>query len=94
MASRHQPESAAFEVLRQYLSARAGFRTDDLDAVRAAFLSRRLRVGDYLQRAGDVTKKPREASSQWPLAERCVRGPSKESVERYCKKIIRRPTSL
>jgi len=56
MAGKHQPESAAFDVLRQYLSARAEFSTADFDIVRSAFLSQHLRAGDYLQRAGDVTK--------------------------------------
>ena len=48
--------SPAFNVLRAYLEARASFSTTDLDAVKAAFLYRKLPAGDFLQRAGDVTK--------------------------------------
>jgi CRP-like cAMP-binding protein len=51
-----RPQSAAFEVLRTYLEARAEFSADDHDVVRRAFLHRRLRARDYLQRAGDVTR--------------------------------------
>jgi len=47
---------AAFSVLRAYLETRAHFTAADLEAVRAAFRFRRLVAGDYLQRAGDVTK--------------------------------------
>ena len=46
---------SAFDVLRTYLEARAAFSEDDFDIVRRAFLFRRLRARDYLQRAGDVT---------------------------------------
>jgi len=56
MAGEHPSKSAAFEVLRQYLQARAQFSTDEFDTIRSAFLSRRLRAGEYLQRAGDVTR--------------------------------------
>jgi hypothetical protein len=46
----------AFDVLRAYLEARASFGPEDLDVVRSAFLYRRLRTGEFLQRAGDVTQ--------------------------------------
>jgi CRP-like cAMP-binding protein len=46
----------AFDVLRAYLEARASFSPEDLDIVRSAFLYRRLRTGEFLQRAGDVTQ--------------------------------------
>jgi CRP-like cAMP-binding protein len=49
-------QAAAFEVLREYLLARAAFTATDLEVVREAFLHRRLSAGDYLQRAGDVTR--------------------------------------
>jgi len=56
-----EPESgtistAAFDVLRTYLEARAAFTARDVDHVRAAFLFRRLAAGDFLQRAGDVAR--------------------------------------
>jgi CRP/FNR family transcriptional regulator, anaerobic regulatory protein len=47
---------AAFGVLREYLGARAVFEGRDLEVVREAFLYRRLTVGEFLQRAGDVTR--------------------------------------
>ena len=45
-----------FEVLRDYLAARASFGEAELQTVRSAFLFRRLSAGEYLQRAGDVTR--------------------------------------
>ena len=47
---------AAFGVIREYLAARAVFEGRDFDVVREAFLYRRLTVGEFLQRAGDVTR--------------------------------------
>jgi CRP-like cAMP-binding protein len=47
---------AAFEVLREYLEARAAFDDGDFDVVRKAFLYRRLAAGEFLQRAGDVSR--------------------------------------
>jgi CRP-like cAMP-binding protein len=48
--------SSAFSVLRAYLEARASFSAADLDAVKAAFLYRRLPAGEFLQRAGDIAR--------------------------------------
>ena len=48
--------SEVFSVLRAYLEARAEFTPDDLEVVRAAFRFKRLDAGDYLQRAGEVTR--------------------------------------
>src|SRR5215813_10345541 len=45
-----------FEVLRRYLAERASFREADFEAVESAFLFRPLATGEYLQRAGDVTR--------------------------------------
>ena len=45
-----------FSVLRTYLEARARFTAEDVGVVRSAFSFKRLPAGDYLQRAGDVTK--------------------------------------
>src|SRR5262244_3985576 len=47
---------ASFDVLRAYLDARATFTDADHAAVRAAFLTRRLAAGEFLQRAGEVTR--------------------------------------
>jgi CRP-like cAMP-binding protein len=47
---------AAFGVLREYLEVRAAFGAGDLDIVRDAFLYQRLSAGEFLQRAGDVTR--------------------------------------
>ena len=47
---------AAFEVLREYLESRAIFDEGDLGTVRQALLYQRLAVGEFLQRAGDVTR--------------------------------------
>src|SRR5262249_52345904 len=53
----HEPQStAAFDVLRTYLDARAAFDDHDFGRVRAAFLFRRLPGGGFLQRAGDVAR--------------------------------------
>jgi len=48
--------ASAFGVLREYLDARASFSEADIEYVRRAFLFRRLAAGEYLQRAGDVTR--------------------------------------
>ena len=47
---------AAFAVLRSYLEARGAFTDRDFEAVAAAFVFRRLAAGDFLQRAGDVSR--------------------------------------
>ena len=47
---------AVFDVLRSYLEARADFSDEDFGRVREAFLHRRLDAGDFLQRAGEVTR--------------------------------------
>ena len=47
---------SAFDVLRSYLAARAAFTDDEFEAVRAAFVDRKLAAGDFLQRAGDVAR--------------------------------------
>src|SRR5262245_28872287 len=49
------PDSV-FAVLRAYLAARAEFSFQDFDNVRGAFVFRRLRAGDFLQRGGDITR--------------------------------------
>ena len=59
MSTGHESNSvppSAFDVLRAYLEARAAFSASDLDAVRAAFIYRRLAAGEFLQRAGDVAR--------------------------------------
>jgi CRP-like cAMP-binding protein len=53
----HPPiPDSAFQVLRTYLEQRAVFSEPDFEVVRAAFVFKRLRSGEYLQRAGDVTR--------------------------------------
>src|SRR5262245_19333298 len=47
---------SVFAVLRAYLEARASFSDGDFETVHAAFLFKRLSAGDFLQRAGDVTR--------------------------------------
>jgi len=49
-------DSSAFAVLRTYLDARASFSEDDFNTVRQAFIYRRLSAGEYLQRAGEVSR--------------------------------------
>jgi CRP/FNR family transcriptional regulator, anaerobic regulatory protein len=49
------PDST-FDVLRAYLEARGTFSSADMDAVRGAFVLKRLAAGEFLQRAGDVTR--------------------------------------
>jgi CRP-like cAMP-binding protein len=59
MPREHEPPSIpapAFDVLRVYLEARAAFSDDDVAFIRGAFLFRRLRAGEFLQRAGDITR--------------------------------------
>jgi CRP-like cAMP-binding protein len=47
---------AAFAVLRDYLGARGAFTDHDFENVAAAFAFKRLAAGDFLQRAGDVSR--------------------------------------
>jgi CRP-like cAMP-binding protein len=47
---------SAFDVLRTYLEARAEFTDEEFDFIRTTFLSRALRQGEALQRAGEVAK--------------------------------------
>jgi CRP-like cAMP-binding protein len=47
---------AVFDVLRAYLEARADFSDADLSHIRKAFLYKRLDAGEFLQRAGEVTR--------------------------------------
>jgi len=49
-------ESKAFDVLRDYLEARAAFGGGDFDLIRSVFLFKKLSAGEFLQRAGDVTR--------------------------------------
>lgn len=49
-------ESTAFDVLRNYLDARAAFGPGDFDLIRSVFLFKRLSAGEFLQRAGDITR--------------------------------------
>jgi CRP-like cAMP-binding protein len=46
----------AFQVLRQFLEARATFSESDFVTVRSAFLFKPLAAGEFLQRAGDVPR--------------------------------------
>ena len=48
-------KSSAFGVLRAYLGERATFSEDDFAVVRRAFIDKRLGVGEFLQRGGDIT---------------------------------------
>ena len=48
--------NSAFEVLREYLEARATFTDHDWAVIRVAFVHKRLHAGEFLQRAGEVTK--------------------------------------
>jgi len=50
------PPSAAFDVLRAYLEARASFASRDFEIIRSAFLHRHLDAGEFLQRGGDITQ--------------------------------------
>jgi CRP-like cAMP-binding protein len=47
---------SAFAVLRTYLEARAAFDAGDFDLIRSVFLLKRPAAGEFLQRAGDVTR--------------------------------------
>jgi CRP-like cAMP-binding protein len=49
-------KTSAFDVLRDYLEARAAFEASDFDLIRSDFLFKRLAAGEFLQRAGDVTR--------------------------------------
>src|SRR5262249_7914086 len=48
--------SSAFDVLRIYLEAPAASHAGDFDLIRSVFLFKRLPAGEFLQRAGDVTR--------------------------------------
>jgi CRP-like cAMP-binding protein len=48
--------SSAFDVLRHYLGARATFADEDFTRVRSMLVFKRLHAGEFLQRAGDVTR--------------------------------------
>src|SRR5262245_23466631 len=48
--------ASTFDVLRAYLAARAPFNDGDFAVVRGALVYRRLAEGEFLQRAGDITK--------------------------------------
>jgi CRP-like cAMP-binding protein len=47
---------AAFNVLENYLQARAPFTPDEIDFVRTMFVPCTLRTGEALQHAGDISK--------------------------------------
>ena len=49
-------DSPAFAVLRGYLGARAVFTEDDIRTIRETFVPRRLAAGEFLQRAGEVSR--------------------------------------
>ena len=49
------PDST-FDVLRAYLSARASFSEAEFEVVRSALVFKPLAAGEFLQRAGDVTR--------------------------------------
>jgi CRP-like cAMP-binding protein len=46
--------SAAYDVLRAYLAARAPFTEDDFARLQPFFIEKSLATGEFLQRAGDV----------------------------------------
>lgn len=48
--------SSSFDVLRAYLEARASFGEEELALIRSRFVPAALRSGEFLQRAGEVTK--------------------------------------
>ena len=48
--------TVVFDVLRSYLEARADFSDADLSRIRSAFVYRRLETGEFLQRAGEVSR--------------------------------------
>jgi CRP-like cAMP-binding protein len=54
--SRPSVPPSVFGVLREYLESRAAFTDQDFEIIRAAVLFRHLSVGEFLQRAGDVTR--------------------------------------
>jgi len=56
MSNAPSAAASAWLVLREYLEARAAFSEADVDYVRRAFLFRALAAGEFLQRAGDVTR--------------------------------------
>ena len=47
---------SSFDVLRTYLEARAAFTEDEFAFMRGHFIRTTLPVGEFLQRAGDVTR--------------------------------------
>ena len=59
-------DSSAFAVLRAYLDARATFSDADFDTVRQAFIHRRLAAGEFLQRAGEVSRYAAFVASRLP----------------------------
>jgi CRP-like cAMP-binding protein len=59
MPREHESQSApssAFDVLRAYLEVRATFGPEDFAIIQTVFLGKRLRRGEFLQRAGDITR--------------------------------------
>lgn len=49
-------QSSSFDVLRAYLEARASFQEDELALIRLRFVAAALRGGEFLQRAGEISK--------------------------------------
>ncbi len=54
--SERKSSSPAFEVLHEYLAARATFSDEDVETLRGAFVETRLPAGDFLQRAEEVPR--------------------------------------
>jgi CRP-like cAMP-binding protein len=50
------PHAAALDVLRAYLAARAAIGDRDFDVIHASFRHKRLSAGEFLQRAGEITR--------------------------------------
>jgi CRP-like cAMP-binding protein len=50
------PPASAFDTLRLYLQARAVFTEVDFEFLETVFVPRRLRAGEFLQRAGEVAR--------------------------------------
>lgn len=51
-----EPSTTPFEVLRQYLEARASFSDEDIAFMKATFVETTLPAGGFLQRAGEVAR--------------------------------------